>query len=293
MTPVVTAAVAADPLEPLLREAARRLAGVSDSPRAEAERLLAEVQGLPRSRLVAGLAPPPDAAQRARFEAWIERRSAGEPHAYLIGRQPFRQIEVAVTPAVLIPRPETELLVDWALECLQALADEGVGDPAVWDVATGSGCVALALACERPGLRLAASDLSAAALAVARANGEALGCTGIEWLQADALALPEPGRRFDLIVANPPYIAEQDPHLPALRHEPTLALVSGAEGLDCLRRLVAQAPGRLHAGGRLLLEHGYDQAAAVRALLAQAGFAGILTRRDYGGQERLTGGRWP
>ena len=274
--------------EALLAEASQRLAAVSDSPRAEAERLLARALGVPRSHLVAGLAQGADAAQHADFEAAIARRAAGEPYAYIVGNQPFHRIELTVTPAVLIPRPDTEHLVDWALELLATA-------PAarVWDVATGSGCIALAIACAVPGAEVLATDLSPAALAVARANAAALGCGGVEFAEADALLLPDPRRRFGLIVSNPPYIAEGDPHLPALVHEPRLALVSGADGLDCLRRLVAQAPARLDSGGWLLLEHGYDQGAAVRALLAQAGFVAIATRRDYGGNERVTGGRRP
>ena len=274
--------------EALLAEASQRLAAVSDSPRAEAERLLAHTLGVPRSHLVSGLAPDADAAQRADFDGVVARRAAGEPYAYLVGNQPFHRIELTVTPAVLIPRPDTEHLVDWALELL-------VTTPAarVWDVATGSGCIALAIACAMPGAAVLATDLSPAALAVARANAAALGCGGVEFAEADALLLPDPRRRFGLIVSNPPYIAEGDPHLPALVHEPRLALVSGADGLDCLRRLVAQAPARLDSGGWLLLEHGYDQGAAVRALLAQAGFVAIATRRDYGGNERVTGGRRP
>lgn len=272
----------------LLAEASQRLAAVSDSPRAEAERLLARELGVPRTHLVAGLAAEVDARQHAGFEAAVARRAAGEPYAYIVGSQPFHRIELTVTPAVLIPRPDTEHLVDWALELLAAT-------PAarVWDVATGSGCVALAIACAVPRAEVLATDLSPAALAVARDNAAALGCHDVEFAQADALLLPDPRRRFGLIVANPPYIAEGDPHLPALAHEPRLALVSGADGLDCLRRLVAQAPARLDPGGWLLLEHGHDQGAAVRALLAQAGFAEVATRRDYGGNERVSGGRRP
>ena len=272
----------------LLAEASQRLAAVSDSPRAEAERLLARELGVPRTHLVAGLAAEADARQRAAFEAAVARRAAGEPYAYIVGNQPFHRIELTVTPAVLIPRPDTEHLVDWALELLAAT-------PAarVWDVATGSGCIALAIACAMPAAEVLATDLSPAALAVARDNAAALGCGRVEFAETDTLLLPDPRRRFELIVSNPPYIAEGDPHLPGLAHEPRLALVSGADGLDCLRRLVAQAPARLVPGGWLLLEHGYDQGVAVRALLAQAGFTDVATRRDYGGQERVSGGRRP
>lgn len=278
--------------EALLREAAPRLAAVSESPRAEAERLLAEVLGTSRTRLVAGLAAAPSAEQRVTYEQLLARRAAGEPYAYLSGRQPFRQIELQVSPDVLIPRADTEHLVDWALERLAAWQSVGLAEPRVWDVCTGSGCVALAIAEASPTARLLASDLSPAALTVARGNAAALGLSRLEFVEADSLDWPTPAP-FELIVANPPYIAEGDPHLPALRHEPRLALVSGPDGLDCLRRLIAQAPARLAPGGWLLLEHGYDQGAAVRALLAAAGFDEVASRRDYGGQERVSGGRWP
>jgi len=272
-----------------LAAASAQLAAVSDSPRAEAERLLALALGVPRTHLLAGLAPAPEPSQAAAFEESLSRRAAGEPFAYISGEQPFHSIDLQVTPDVLIPRPDTEHLVDWALELLPALGTQ----PQVWDVATGSGCVALAIARSAPTVRLLASDLSVAALAVARANAERLGLSRVEFAQVDVLALPDPVRCFDLIVSNPPYIAENDPHLPALVHEPRLALVSGVDGLDCLRRVIEQAPSRLRAAGWLLLEHGYDQGPAVRGLLAQAGFTDIGTRRDYGGNERVSGGRRP
>ena len=192
----------------------------------------------------------------------------------------------------MIPRADTEHLVEWALERIAAWQAAGCADPRVWDVCTGSGCVALAIAEASPPTRLLASDISPAALAVARGNAVALGLSRVELIEADGLDWPTPAP-FELIVANPPYIAEDDPHLPALRHEPRLALVSGADGLDCLRRLIAQAPAQLRPDGWLLLEHGYDQGAAVRALLAAAGFDEVSSRRDYGGQERVSGGRWP
>ena len=273
----------------LLAAASERLAAVSDSPRAESERLLAAALGVPRSHVVAGLAPAPEPAQAQVFEQQLARRAAGEPYAYIVGKQPFHRIELRVTPDVLIPRPDTEHLVDWALELLAAMP----APARVWDVATGSGCVALAIACSAPQTEVLASDLSQAALAVARDNAARLGFEAVEFVHCDALQLPGPLRRFDLIVSNPPYIAENDPHLPALAHEPRLALVSGSDGLDCLRRLIVQAPARLESRGWLLLEHGYDQGAAVRALLAQAGFTEIATRRDYGGHERVSGGRRP
>lgn len=283
---------ASEVIEALLRAATPRLAAVSESPRAEAERLLAEVLGSSRTRLAAGLVAAPGAEQRQRYEQLLRRRASGEPYAYLSGQQPFRQIELRVSPAVLIPRADTEHLVEWALERIAAWQAAGCAEPRVWDVCTGSGCVALAIAEASPATRLLASDISPAALAVARGNAVALGLSRVELIEADGLDWPTPAP-FELIVGNPPYIAEDDPHLPALRHEPRLALVSGADGLDCLRRLIAQAPAQLRPDGWLLLEHGYEQGPAVRALLAAAGFVEVSSRRDYGGQERVSGGRWP
>ncbi len=273
-------------LESLLLAASAQLTNMTQQARDEAEWLLAELLGLQRSclRLQAGPLSP---AQAAQFKHWLQRRAAGEPFAYITGTQPFRRLTLQVTPDVLIPRADTEHLVIWALELLSCAGSA----PRVLDACTGSGCVALALADEAPQARVVASDISPAALAVAAANGQRLGLS-VEWLQADALALPAGTTGFRLITANPPYIAEGDAHLPALQHEPSLALVSGADGLACLRQLIALAPQWLLPGGWLLLEHGYDQAAAVRALLLARGFQQVTTRRDYGGNERVSGGQW-
>ena len=197
------------------------------------------------------------------------------------------RLMLQVSPDVLIPRADTETLVAWALSLLKLLP--AAAD--VLDACTGSGCVALALADEAPLHRYHASDCSPAALAVAQANAQRLKLA-VRFCQADALQLPTELPRFQLITANPPYIAEGDPHLPALRHEPMLALVAGADGLHLLRALIEQAPARLRTDGWLLLEHGYDQAEAVRTLLAAQGFVDIETRRDEGGRERVSGGRW-
>lgn len=275
-------------MEPLLRAAAAQLEAVTDTPRDEAEWLLAELLGLPRSAL--RRAELPDVPQQARYAEALRRRALGEPFAYVTGTQPFRRLTLQVTPAVLIPRADTEQLVEWALECLRAT-------PALpmLDACTGSGCVALALADEtrdwpqRPPVW--ASDCSAEALAVARANARRHDLS-VQFVQADALSLPAEVPRFGLVTANPPYIAEHDAHLPALAHEPRLALVSGADGLDLLRVLIAQAPVHLLPQGWLLLEHGHDQGAAVRALLLAQGFTQVSTRRDYGGNERISGGCW-
>lgn len=264
-----------------LREA--RAQGID---RLDAQLLLAAALGQPRSWLLAhddvALTPP----QQRRFAAHCERRAGGEPVAYLLGEKEFHGLTLQVGPDVLVPRPDTETLVDWALELLR----QGPARPAVLDLGTGSGAIALAIAHGHPAASVCATDLSAAALAVARANGERLGLA-VEWLQADWWA-PFAGRRFDLVLANPPYVADRDPHLAALVHEPPAALTAGADGLAALRAISAQAGAHLRRGGWLLLEHGHDQAAAVQAMLGNAGFGAIETRTDLGGRPRCTAGCW-
>ena len=255
-------------------------------PRLEAQMLLLHALGQPpqaRAWLLAhdDAALPADAA--ARLHALATRRLAGEPMAYLTGEKHFHGLRLQVDARVLDPRDDTETLVDWALALLPADAPRRV-----LDLGTGSGAIALAIAHARPQARVTAVDASADALTVARANAGRLGLA-VTLHHGDWLA-PVAGEVFDLIVSNPPYIAEGDAHLPALAHEPRSALVSGADGLDDLRRIVATAPAHLAPGGWLLLEHGWDQAAAVRALLADAGFAQVQSRRDLAGIERCSGG---
>ncbi len=216
------------------------------------------------------------------FAAQCARRAAGEPVAYLLGEKEFHGLTLAVDARVLVPRPDTETLVDWALQCL-----EGRDAPAVLDLGTGSGAIALALQRARPDAQVDAVDASAGALAVARANAERLGLP-VRFAQADWLDGAATG--YDLIVSNPPYIAAGDPHLAALGREPVSALVSGADGLDDIRRIVAAAPDHLQAEGRLLLEHGHDQAVAVRALLQVRGFTAVQSRNDLAGIARCSGG---
>jgi len=211
------------------------------------------------------------------------RRVAGEPVAYLLGEKEFHGLALQVDARVLVPRPDTETLVDWALDVLQ-----GQVGPHVLDLGTGSGAIALALQHARPDAQVDAVDASADALAVARQNGRRLGLP-VQFSQADWLDGAAAG--YGLIVSNPPYIAAGDPHLPALMHEPASALVSGADGLDDIRRIVRDAPSHLAAHGWLLLEHGHDQADAVRALLAAQGFAEVQSRPDLAGIARCTGGR--
>lgn len=258
--------------------------------RLDAQWLLAHATGRDRSWLLAHDDAPLTPEQAARYAAWCARRAAGEPFAYLTGEREFHGLTLAVGPAVLVPRPDTETLVDWALELLAGdLGD--LAEPTVVDLGTGSGAIALAVRHRWPAAQVTALDASAAALAQAEANARRLNLPvrfmASDWWQAVA------GQRFDLALSNPPYIAADDPHLAALTHEPLAALTPGGDGLGALRVIVAQANAHLKPGGWLLLEHGWDQAAAVRQMLAQAGFEAVQTRRDLGGQERCTGGRLP
>ena len=258
--------------------------------RLDAQLLLAHRLGRTRTWLMAHAEAVVADPIAAIFEADCRSRTDDCPLAYLVGEREFYGLMFKVTPAVLVPRPDTETLVDWAAECVQTMP---AATPRLLDLGTGTGAIALSVL-QAVGQRLAhmtATDVSAAALEVAAANAERL-TMALEfqlgsWWHAVA------GRRFDLVVSNPPYIAEGDAHLPALRHEPQLALTSGADGLTALRQIVAGAPQHLNPGAWLLLEHGADQAAAVRDLLLQRGFEAIQTRRDMGQRERSSGGQWP
>jgi release factor glutamine methyltransferase len=226
--------------------------------------------------------------QQAQLQPLVARRAAGEPLAYLTVEREFYGLTLRVSPDVLIPRPDTETLVDWALDVLPAAQGR------VIDLGTGSGAIALALRHARPTLEVHALDLSPAALAVAQANAERLHLQ-VHWHEGAWLSQPQEdlrGLRFDTIVSNPPYIAPADPHLEALRYEPLSALVAGKNGLEDLQTIAAQAPAFLKPGGWLLLEHGYDQAESVRELLQARGFTQVQSRRDLAGVERCSGGRW-
>jgi len=228
-----------------------------------------------------------DAETTARLAALVQRRQRGEPMAYLRGDQEFFGLTLQVDARVLVPRPDTETLVSWALDVLDGLP----AGSRVLDLGTGSGAIALAIRSERPAAAVTATDASPGALAVARANADRLGLA-VDFHLGHWLAAV-PAQCFDLIVSNPPYIAEADPHLAALGHEPGSALTAGPDGLDDIRALAATAPAALNPGGWLLLEHGQDQAGAVRALLQAAGFTQVGSRTDLAGIERCSGGQWP
>ena len=252
--------------------------------RLDARLLLQYATGCSHTDLLARPETPVIAPAYAQFAAWVERRAAGEPLAYLVGEAEFRGRVFQVSPAVLIPRPETELLIELALAKLHDLSS-----PRVVDLGTGSGIVAISLALECPAAMVAAVDLSAAALAVARNNAGRLGAR-VDFREGDWLS-PLAGERFDLIVSNPPYVASGDPHLVlnGLPYEPQMALTDGADGLSCIRHIVSAAAAHLKPGGWLLFEHGYDQGAASRNLLTAAGFKSASTFPDLAGIDRVSG----
>lgn len=258
-------------------------------PVAEARRLLAHVLDRSHAWLTAHGEEGMTVLESGRLAELVERRSQGEPIAYLVGAREFYGRPFAVTPEVLIPRPETELLVELAIARLHG--DRENAAPAVLDLGAGSGCVAVTLALELPTAAVTAADLSPAALLLARRNADRLKAS-VRFVESDWYALFD-DERFDLIVANPPYVAAGDPHLGIgdLRFEPPLALAGGPDGLAAIRRIVAGAPGHLSSGGHLLIEHGYDQAAAVAALLQTAGFVEIEQHLDLAGIVRISGAR--
>ena len=272
-----------------LAEAARVLAADAEAPTLEAEVLLAHVLDSSRARLRAWPERVVDGAALARFRRLVARRRDGVPSAYLTGRREFWSLSFEVNEAVLIPRPETECLVETALALLPADATATIAD-----AGTGCGAIAIALATERPRCRIVASDSSRAALSVARRNVDEIGVANVALVAGYWLA-PMAAAGFDLLVSNPPYVAAGDPHLgrggPAF--EPRHALAAGADGLDAIRILIDQGRRCIRPGGRLLLEHGYDQGAAVRRLLTGTGYREVVTGRDYAGLDRVTQGLWP
>lgn len=249
--------------------------------------LLLHALGQPRAGRAWLLAHDTDLVSEAvntSLQGYVARRLAGEPVAYIVGHKEFYGLNLQVNSDVLVPRPDTETLVDWALDVL-----EPTPDARVVDLGTGSGAIALALKATRPALQVEAMDYSHAALAVAQANAQRLGLA-VTFSQGSWLSGTE--GVFQAIVSNPPYIREDDEHLPALRFEPRQALTAGNDGLDDIRTIIDQAKSHLQPSGWLLLEHGYDQAADVRALLEAAGFANVQSRQDLAGIERCSGGQW-
>ncbi len=269
----------------LLDNAVPRIAG--DTPRLDAELLLAHVSGLSRSAFRAFPEREVDARVAAEFEKLVAKRARGMPIAYLLGHQEFWSLPLEVRTSTLIPRPDTECLVEQALELPLP------GDARVVDLGTGTGAIALALASERPGWVVCACDLMEDAVTLARTNARQLNLP-VEVFQSHWFA-GLPAATYDLIVSNPPYIATGDHHLDEgdVRFEPATALVSGVDGLDDIRLIVSEAPAWLNEGGWLLLEHGFDQAGAVQALFVNRGFVKVESRKDYGGNDRMTLGQWP
>jgi len=283
--------VSASPARPTVAAqlAAARALGVD---RLDAQLLLAHHLRRPRAWVIAHADDEIAPATAEALQRDLQRRADGVPLAYLTGEKDFHGLTLCVTPDVLVPRPDTETLVDWALELLDQGALAGVAAPEVIDLGTGSGAVALAVKQACPRARVRASDASAAALAVARGNGERLGLD-VQWLLGDWWQPLRPPR-VHLALSNPPYIAAGDPHLPALRHEPAAALTPpGGDGMAAIEAIAAGAPAHLAAGGWLLLEHGHDQAEAAAGCLRAHGLCDVEHRRDLAGHRRCTGGRWP
>ena len=265
-----------------LQRGARSLQAQSDSPRLDAELLLGKVLGLSRAGLIARGSEPVALHSEQAYAVLIEKRLRGAPVAYLTGTREFWSLPLTVTPAVLVPRPETELLVELALERIPENRMISI-----LDLGTGSGAIALAIASERPGIRVTGVDISPAALEVAIQNSRDLGLTHIDW-RLGSWFEAVPGEKFDVIVANPPYVAAADPALQALRAEPAIALSAGPTGLDALSAIARAAASHLKDHGWLLLEHGSDQAPDVARLLQSHGFTGVRSQIDFSGKPRVT-----
>ena len=272
-------------LDAAIADAVERLATVSDSPRLDAEILLCRTIDMPRSYLFAHPEDELDDLTRSRFEELLARREAGEPMAYIMGVREFWSREFVVSPATLVPRPETELLVNLALREIPREAEWQV-----LDLGTGSGAIAVSIACERPLCHVTAVDLSEDALAIARENVRALAPGNVS-LEAGSWTEPVRGRTFNVIVSNPPYVRADDEALARLDHEPRTALVAGADGLDAIRVLAAGCSPLLADGGLLLLEHGADQATEVAAVLEANGWTEITCHTDLAGLPRVTAAR--
>jgi len=272
-------------LDAAIADATERLSRISESPRLDAEILLCRTINMPRSYLFAHPEDELDDVTRERFDEVLQRREAGMPMAYIMGVREFWAHEFAVSPATLVPRPETELIVNLALCEIPRDAEWRV-----LDLGTGSGAIAVSIACERPLCEVVAVDASKEALAVAAENARALAPGNVECLLGDWTG-PVRDRRFDLVVSNPPYVRAGDEALETLRHEPRSALVAGEDGLDAIRVLAATCGDVLEDGGLLLIEHGFDQADDVAALLAASGWTAIACHRDLAGLPRVTAAR--
>ncbi|HSI22213.1 MAG TPA: peptide chain release factor N(5)-glutamine methyltransferase [Methylophilaceae bacterium] len=288
----------------LLTEARQQLVQTlqlpADEARVDAQTLLRHALGVTRAWLIAHADHALGSEDQARFNSLLQRRLRGEPVAYILGSREFYGLDFSVAPGVLIPRPDTETLVEAALRLIlentlssHPSSASGREHPMrILDLGTGSGAIAIAIAVNRPTSAVTAVDQSEAAVSIARQNAEKLGATNLRLLQSDWFSALT-GERFDFIVSNPPYIASADPHLSQgdLRFEPSSALASGTDGLDDIRQIVATAPAHLERGGWLLLEHGYDQAERVARLLKEAGYTEIGHAPDLAGIQRITWGR--
>ena len=281
--------MAANAIKALIEEGVRLLSEQSEQPRLEAEILLSHVTGKSRTHFRAFAEAEVSAAEALRFQGLIEQRKSGQPMAYLTGTREFWSLDFEVTADVLIPRPETELLVEIALEWVRLLPQ-----PRLLDLGTGSGVIPISIAKERRDANLTAVDVSPKALALAQKNAHRLGAPGIRFLLGDWLEALPGEEQFDLIVSNPPYISDQDGHLACgdLRYEPRSALASGPEGLDAIRTIVREARTFIRADGGLALEHGFEQAPAIQAILADHGYHSIETRTDLQRHPRVTMARY-